>query len=511
MFLKVIRDTKTIADNQRFLTYIKRFIVVRVDKKFSVMSTFLSGEQRMRSGKKNIVLRCGVGCLIVLGVALPVGFFGWVLPAFYIGSGYVAKVVGSVVFTAERPFESAIEEDVGPWTFFSIDIDKDTQSVTASVCGLAKQTAQYQPGLGVHLMHGEPLPELGQRPKMFKPTDWGEKFWPFGSAVASPSKGNAVKKLSKVIKKAFKEHDLQNPVLTRGVVVIHGGKLIAEHYGTGFDSETRMAGWSMTKSITNALIGILVHEGKLRVTDRACVPEWSSPDDPRFRLTINHLLHMTTGLTFEETYSNIFGDATKMLFVERNAGAYAVSKRLIRPIGKRWSYSSGTTNILSSIIRRAVGESDYWEFPSNELFKPIGMYSAIIEPDASGTFVGSSFGWATARDWARFGQLFLNDGVWNGKRLLPSGWVKYSVAPTAAAKGRYAAHWWTNDPNEKYPDKQPLPDCPRDTFFASGFHGQRVFVVPSRDAVVVRLGLTRKRGAFDFNAFLRDVLQALPR
>lgn len=132
----------------------------------------------MRKGKKKFLLRCGVGCLIVLGIALPVGFFGWALPAFYIGSGYVAKVVGSVVFTAERPFESAIEEDVGPWNFFSIDIDKDTQSVTASVCGLAKQTAQYQPGLGVHLMHGEPLPELGQRPKMSKPTDWGEKLWP---------------------------------------------------------------------------------------------------------------------------------------------------------------------------------------------------------------------------------------------------------------------------------------------------------------------------------------------
>ena len=459
--------------------------------------------------KKRVLFRCVLGGLVVLGVAATLGVFGWVLPAFHIGSGYVAKVVGSVVFTVGRPLDSAITEDVAPLRFFNIDVDQDTQSVTASVYGLASQTARYQPGLGVRLDHGQPLSELGQKPDMSTPSDWSEKQWPFGSSVAVSSDEDA-KTLSNVIEKAFEEHDPQNPVMTRGIVVVHRGTLVAERYGKGFDAETRMMGWSMTKSITNALLGILVHQGKLHVDDRADVPAWSSPDDPRFNLTINHLLHMTSGLAFEETYSNLFGDVTKMLFIQRDAGTYASSKPLVHPIDTRWSYSSGTTNILSSIIRRVVGERDYWEFPANELFRPVGMYSAIIEPDASGTFVGSSFGWATARDWARFGQLFLNDGVWNGERLLPEGWVHYSAAPTSAAKGRYGAHWWTNDPQGKYPDKQPLPDCPRDTFFAGGFHGQRIFVVPSRDAVVVRLGLTRKRGTFDFNAFLRDVLLALP-
>ena len=121
------------------------------------------------------------------------------------------------------------------------------------------------------------------------------------------------------------------------------------------------------------------------------------------------------------------------------------------------------------MIRNIVGEEKYWTFPQEFLFNPTGMHSAIIEVDANGTFVGSSFGWMTARDWARFGQLFLNKGVWNGSQLLPEGWIKYTTTPASKAKGRYGAHWWLNDPKSRFPNKQPLPDCPSDTYFASGF------------------------------------------
>jgi hypothetical protein len=186
----------------------------------------------------------------------------------------------------------------------------------------------------------------------------------------------------------------------------------------------------MTKSVTNALVGILVGQGKLSVDEPAPVPEWSGPDDPRGAITLDQMLRMSSGLEFGEIYEDPRSDVCLMLFSVRDAAAYAADKPLETGPGGKWYYSSGTTNIISRIVRDSVGgtQADYFAFPRRALFDRIGMRSAIIEPDPSGTFVGSSYMYATARDWARFGLLYLQDGVWEGERILPEGQQRDRIA-----------------------------------------------------------------------------------
>jgi CubicO group peptidase (beta-lactamase class C family) len=266
-------------------------------------------------------------------------------------------------------------------------------------------------------------------------------------------------------------------------------------------------GWSMAKSITSALIGMLVRDGRLRVDAPAPVPEWSKPDDPRHAITLIDLLQQCSGLQFEENYLKS-SDATKMLFERADMGAYTAAHPLKQPPGTLWYYSSGNSNIVSRIIRQTVGEEKYHAFPYERLFYPTGMYSAILEPDASGTFVGSSYMYATARDWARFGLLYLGDGVFNGVRLLPEGWVRKSTTPAPAApRGQYGYQFWLNAGTKDDPSDRTYPHAPPDLFCADGFEGQNVFIIPSRQLVVVRLGLTK--GKFNADRFLGDVLDAL--
>ena len=459
--------------------------------------------------KKNWI-RYVIAFLLMLVALAGVSFFTWVLPTCHIGSGYVAKVVGSAVFTAGRSVGTARMQEVKFLDFVSVDVNPESKTVTASVYGIGRQTAKFREGLGVSLSHNEPFIDIGPRPLTKTINNLEERAWPQGNQTELPGEAYDLSQLNAVLEQAFTEGTRQYPVYTRAVVVIHHGRLIAERYADGFDENSRLAGWSMTKSLVNALIGILVHQKKLRVHDQVNVSEWSNPSDPRHELTVHNLLQMQSGLAFSEKYSEPLGDVTKMLFAQPDASRFAASKPLQYQINTHWSYSSGTTNILCRMIRNIVGEEKYWTFPQEFLFNPTGMHSAIIEVDANGTFIGSSFGWMTARDWARFGQLFLNKGVWSGSQLLPEGWIKYTTTPASKAKGRYGAHWWLNDPKSRFPNKQPLPDCPSDTYFASGFEGQRLFIIPSRDAVVVRLGLTQQRGAFDFNSFLKDILNSLP-
>jgi CubicO group peptidase (beta-lactamase class C family) len=178
--------------------------------------------------------------------------------------------------------------------------------------------------------------------------------------------------------------------------------------------------------------------------------------------------------------------------------------------GSKFQYSSGNSNILSRIIRNAVGDSDYYAFPYEKLFYRIGMYSAVLEPDAGGTFVGSSFCYATARDWARFGLLYANEGVFNGERVLPAGWVHESVTPTTASdQGAYGYQWWLNVGATNDPQNRKYPSLPTDMFYADGYEGQNIFVIPSKKLVVVRLGLTRK-SSWGESEFLQKVISSIP-
>jgi CubicO group peptidase (beta-lactamase class C family) len=244
------------------------------------------------------------------------------------------------------------------------------------------------------------------------------------------------------------------------------------------------------------------------LADPAPVAAWGRPDDPRRRITLDHLLRMSSGLAFNEDVSDPLHDVTYMLTQVGDMAAYAIDKPLQNEPGRDWHYSSGTTNIISGILRRTVGDASYHGFPRRALFEPLGMRSAVIEPDASGTFVGSSFMYATARDWAKFGQLYLQDGVWDGKRLLPDGWVKYTTTPApTVSDASYGAHFWLNIPPEyRSAGGSPLP---ADAFHAVGHEGQFLTIIPSQRLVIVRLGLARYPQAWEHDRFVRLVLQAI--
>lgn len=258
----------------------------------------------------------------------------------------------------------------------------------------------------------------------------------------------------------------------------------------------------------NALVGILVHQGRLSLDSPAPVREWTAAGDVRGRITVDHLLRMTSGLRFDESMSSPLSDVTHMLLGVTDAAAYATNKRLEAPPGTLWHYSSGVSNILALIVRRVLNDDRaYHVFPRRALFDRIGMPTAVLEADASGTFVGSSYMYATARDWARFGSLYLRDGEWNGNRILPPGWVNYSRSPTSAdPQRRYGAHFWLGVPEEYGASRGQLP---ADAFHAIGHEGQFITIVPSLDLVIVRLGRTRVAGAWDQSAFVRDVVAAL--
>jgi len=268
----------------------------------------------------------------------------------------------------------------------------------------------------------------------------------------------------------------------------------------------------MAKSVTNALVGILVGQGKLSLEEPASVPEWSHPSDPRHSITLDQLLRMSSGLEFGEGYGASTSDVAIMLFNSRDMAAFAASKPLEAEPDSVWHYSSGTTNIICRMMRDAVGgpHQEYLEFPRRALSDRIGMRSAVFEPDASGTLVGSSHVYASPRDWARFGLLYLQDGVWQGERILPEGWVAYSSTPSPTAPlGQYGAHFYTNPANAARKTDRTWPDLP-EFYYASGLEGQKVVIIPSHNLVVVRLGYTENPEAWDMGALIGDVLEAVP-
>jgi CubicO group peptidase (beta-lactamase class C family) len=410
---------------------------------------------------------------------------------------YKAKQVCSGVFVAGRDAAAVIDEleadDLELLRYVDASVNPAAKAVTASTLGLITRTAAYRGSTGCALVFGPSSSAPAVR------TTVADDDAPVAEAES---------RLSDVLAQAFTEPDPARPRRTRAVVIVHDGRIVGERYAGDVDAETPLLGWSMTKSVTSALIGILVGEGKLSLDRPVPVGEWQSAGDPRRAITLDHLLRMSSGLHFDEDGIGPFSDVISMLLRERDMAAFAIDNPLDAAPGTRWQYSSGTSLILSRVMRNVIGnDADYAAFPRRALFDPLGMSSATIETDAAGTFVGSSLMYATARDWARFGTLYLQDGVWEGRRVLPEGWVKYSTTPAPADPGRrYGAHFWL-----QLADGYRASDAglPADAFHATGHQGQFVTIVPSRRAVIVRLGMTRHPGAWDQAAFTRDVLAAL--
>ncbi|ELR70790.1 Beta-lactamase class C penicillin binding protein [Fulvivirga imtechensis AK7] len=450
--------------------------------------------------------------VILLAVFIYVISYAW--RAFPIISGYGAKNLCSCVYVSGRAPESAIANELGsfPLSLGTFYVDPSDSSAYGKVFGMATKKAIYRKGLGCTLLSGLDEGEVrGQTYHLPKFTSAPDTLpWPYGSQVRDTvPEGVDILALKTVVHHAFKETDPERPQNTRGVVVVYDGHLLVEQYAVGFDKNTPQMGWSMTKSITNALVGILVKDGALNIYEPAPVEQWQSAGDPRSAITTDQLLRMSSGLYWEEEYGGPSA-ATDMLFKMADMGGYAASYPLEYEPDAHWYYSSGTSNILSKIIRDHIKKDTYYAFVRTRLFNKLGMTSVVVEPDASGTFVGSSYAYATPGDWAKFGLLYLNDGVWKGERILPEGWVKYSSTPTPGApRGEYGAHFWLNAGPTGSPEDRWYPDAPTDMFSMNGYEGQRVFIIPSKKVIIVRTGLT-KRGNFDFNNFLKEILAALP-
>ena len=468
--------------------------------------------------------------LVLLTAMVVVNLAAWPTAklALHGAHGYATKWVCSEVFiTGLKPKQAIRNLPDNPLIpMMRVRVDLHGQSVHLSSIGIAERTAVYRPGFGCTLLPpGSTAEDLAPVPTHSPAPSGADDLRTAGATRTTGAADDFVidappendppgldrSALEVAVQAAFDEPEPERAKNTRAVVVVVGGRVVAERYADGFDAETSLTGWSMTKSWTNALVGRLVALGRVDLHDPVAVPEWVE-GDARREITLDHLLRMSSGLEFEESYSNLVGDAVQMLFVGRDSGGFALRRELAGPPDSRWSYSSGTTNLITRVLRQSFDTDEaYLSFPRRELFEPLGMTSAIMELDPSGTFVGSSFGWATARDWARFGQLYLQDGVWNGERLLPEGWVQYTGTPTPAApKGRYGAHFWLNAGQPGDPSDRPMPKAPTDLLMASGFSGQHIVVAPSKNAVVVRLGLSQDPTTWDLQDFLVPVLAALP-
>ena len=463
----------------------------------------------------------------IAGIIIAAGIGVWTYsPQITISVGYKAKILCSGIFLSRRNASSVLNVDLTvdgyeSLRFFTTDVDRSAKTVTVSAMGLWRRVAVYRDGLGCTLAIGTKPSQLqaqtSDKGLASRSAQRASGFWPEGERVDLTAVSSDVDrdKLMAAIKVAFSEPDPTTLQRTRSIVVVHRGRIVAERYANGFDARTPQLGWSMSKSVLNALVGIIISNDevtgqlnhRLNLDSTNLLPEWRR--DERTTISLGNLLQMSSGLEFSEDYTDYRGDVLQMLFAKGNKGRYAASKSKIARPGRKWSYSSGTSNVLSYLLRRHFKrKSDYFAFPKRYLFEPIGMLSAVIEPDASGSFVASSFMYASARDWARLGLFYLNDGVWAGRRILPQGWISNSIKPApTASSGLYGSHFWLKLPKSPKYGEPPLP---KDSFYMLGHGGQVVAIIPSRSLVIVRLGLARKPGAWNPTRILGAVAAAFP-
>jgi len=454
--------------------------------------------------------------ILLLAVLIVAGLLYFkVLPILNIGLGYAAKTACSNVYISGKSLGSVISVDLknSAASFVKVSINKNDKTVTASFFGL-KKTAVYRNGLGCTLATKSTVDKVKALPSIKKINKLDDGFWDIEpTAFESLFCKVDFKQLTKAFDYAFNEASLpvkNNLRNTRAALVIHKGKLLKEQYGNGFTAATPLLGWSIAKSVINTLCGILVKEGKLKLNEPVNIAAWANDD--RSTITLNHLLQMNSGLYFKEVYK-IRSSVNEMLWLNEACAQYAIQQKLVHQPSTFWNYSSGSTNIISHLIKSKFNSVEaYLQFPHKKLFEPLGMHSATMETDVSNTYIGSSFMYATGRDWAKFGLLYLQDGVWNGQRVLPEGWVTYSSKRSEVSKyGAYAAHFWKNAtaPTTTFENNKYWPNLPDDLYYANGYEGQNIVIIPSKDLVVVRLGQTRHRKNWDMGLFVEEVLKAI--
>ena len=460
------------------------------------------------------IKRVALGLLGLLILAL---LWLWLNPPaiLRVGASYAAKIVCSNVFLAQRDAQTVLRDDVQApghplLKHMRVTVNREQGEVHAALFGVVgKGLAVHRPGHGCAVVPDGDLaaaraaapaieqtasapPPMPPAPAPHAPPP----NWP--QVDAAPTGGQ----LAALVNQSA----LQGPGM-RAVVVVHKGQIVGETYGPGFGPDTPLLGWSMTKTATATLIGRRLHEGGLTLeSPLAPALGWES-SDPRAAITASQLLAMSSGLKFDESYGSV-SDVTRMLYLEPDMAAFAAQQPLLQPPGTQFNYSSGSSLLLSR----------WWAQGANTdarrlLFAPLGMRSATLETDARGTPVGSSYLYATAKDWARLALFLLNDGVWMGQRLLPEGFVARMTAASAAKPGSYGqGHLWLHGPQGATPEGQD-PDVaaglPADTWWMRGHDGQYIAVIPSKQLIVVRLGLTPSKLGYQPQALVKQVMDAV--
>jgi len=465
---------------------------------------------------KAVIATVGVAAVVMVLVVV-----AWLRPPelIRVGAGYTAKIVCSNVFLAGRDAEAVLKTDVqAPGNpllrIMRVSVDPVRGEVRAGLFGfIGAGLAVFRRDTGCTVLpdgkldaeadHSAGLRDAMGRTPVAVVSEGaaahGDVPWPEGDrALVDPS-----------LVPILADEALAGPGM-RAIVVVHAGHLVAERYAEGFGPQTPQLGWSMTKSVTAALIGILVKDGRI-ATDQSVGPSLHWPiGDPRAKITIADLLAMSSGLHFNEAYGAV-SDVTRMLYLEPDMAAFASAQPLENPIGAVWSYSSGSAVLLSRIYQDAAG-ADALAIVRQRLFRPLGMMSAVMETDEQGTLVGSSYMYATPRDWARFGLLLAQDGVWQGEEILPKGYVAMMASPAPASGGEYGRglvwRWATHDDT---PGVNPDAafGIPADAFWMLGHDGQSVTIIRSLQLVIVRLGLTPSRDNYHPEPLVRAVMSAL--
>jgi CubicO group peptidase (beta-lactamase class C family) len=446
--------------------------------------------------------RISYGILITIAVAIIV-FAVYLNSLMPIITGYAAKNLCSDVFVSGRKPENVEAVDLN-FSFIKLTsntVNQVEKSVTTRFLW-GKSKAIYRPGFGVTLLRDVKEEDLRkQKYPLGAEANYLQDTipWPLGDVLPEVNTGIDRIKLGDIAKRLITDNAYNGDAFA--FMVLHKGIPVMEAYKPEFNSKTRFLSWSMAKSFTNAMVGILVNEGRIDVNKPVGIDEWNS--DERSKITMNDLMQMQSGLEWNEDYGNR-SDVTLMLHCEKDMGEFAMERPLAFPTGSHWYYSSGSTNIVSRLIRRQFeNDSSYYVFANNQLFNKIGMPDAVFEVDPSGTRVGSSYLYATARDYARFGLLFQNDGVFNGERILPEGWVKYSTTPASASKGIYGAYFWLNR-------GKAMPTCPEDMYSCNGHDGQHIYILPTQQLVVVVLGFSQEsKGGIDTERLIRDILKTM--
>lgn len=415
------------------------------------------------------------GIVAILAVVV-IGAGAWLEAAppelLRVGDGYAAKIVCSNLFLTGRDAESVLGDDVqapGNPVLKLVTVKVEGDVVTARMAGLfAPGVAVHRPGLGcVSVPDGDVTKVLGISQPDITPAEQGAPVAPEG-------------KLAAVLGDAA----LTGPGM-RAVVVMKDGQVIGESYGKAFTPNTRLLGWSMTKTVNAALLGRVVADGKLGLDDAALFPVWQ---DGRKAISVRDLAAMKSGLTFDEDYGDV-SDVSRMLYLQPDMAGFAAHQRLHDTPGEKFHYSTGTSLILARLWMDRIGDRQAaLAFPRQALFAPLGMTSAVYETDEHGTYVGGSYLYATARDWGRFGQFLMQDGVWEGKRLLPRGFVALMHTPNGDKEGYGQMQAWVKGPGES--DTGKSAGLPADAFWLRGHDGQTVTIIPSEHLVIVRMGLT---------------------